>query len=335
MIKSSIHKSKKKPYTFFLFKLVVLCAIVFLLDFFAGNVLRYFYFKQDSGLQYRTTYSIDKTTADVLTFGSSRANHHYQPDIFEKRLQLSFYNVGRDGNYIFYHYAVLKGVLERYAPKMVILDFVRGEFKKNQDDYDRLSALLPYYKGHPGMRPIIELKSPYEKLKLFSCIYPFNSSMFTIGVGNTEFNKKRMGDIKGYVPLKGIWNKPIEFDVNSSVKYELDSIKVKVYEAFIKDCINAKVKLYIICSPYYLKSNHAEYSVTLGQEIAKKYNVRFFDYSRDSMFINNSKVFADVGHLNDEGAKVFSNMLIDNLDKAIEIKDIKYTTTLPVTLFNQ
>lgn len=334
MIKSSIYKIKRNPYTFFLFKLVVLCAIVFLLDFFVGNVLRYFYFKQESGLQYRTTYSIEKTTADLLAFGSSRANHHYQPEVFEKRLHQSFYNVGSDGNYIFYHYAVLKGVLKRYSPKIVILDFVRGEFKKNQDDYDRLSSLLPYYKGHPEMRSIIELKSPYEKLKLLSYIYPYNSAMFTIGVGNAEFNKKRMGDIKGYVPLKRIWNEPIEIEV-SSVKYDIDSIKVKVFESFIKDCINAKVKLYIICSPYYIKSNHAEYSVTLGQEIAKKYNVRFFDYSRDSMFINHPKVFADIGHLNDEGAKIFSNMLIDNLDKTFEFKEKKYTTTLPVTLFSQ
>ena len=53
------------------------------------------------------------------------------------------------------------------------------------------------------------------------------------------------------------------------------------------------------------------------------------------MFINHPGVFADVGHLNDEGAKIFSNMLIDNLDKTFEFKEKKYTTTLPVTLFSQ
>ena len=39
------------------------------------------------------------------------------------------------------------------------------------------------------------------------------------------------------------------------------------------------------------------------------------------MFINHPGVFADVGHLNDEGAKIFSNMLIDDLDKTFEFKE--------------
>ena len=145
MIKTSIYKIQKNPYQYFLLKSVVLFTIVFVLDYSFGNLLRYFYFKQESGLQYRTTYSIEKTTADILIFGSSRANHHYYPNVFENRMKQSCYNVGRDGNSVLYHSAVLKGVLKRYSPKIVILDIVYGEFRQNQDSYDRLSSLLPYY----------------------------------------------------------------------------------------------------------------------------------------------------------------------------------------------
>lgn len=163
MIKTSIYKIKKNPFQYFLLKLTVLFAIVFILDISIGSVLRYYYFKQESSSQYRTTYSIEKTKADILIFGSSRANHHYNPDVFDNRMNLSYYNVGRDGNFIFYHYAVLKGVLKRYSPKIVILDFIHGEFRQNQDSYDRLSSLLPYYRSHSEMRSIINLKSKYEK----------------------------------------------------------------------------------------------------------------------------------------------------------------------------
>ena len=45
-------------------------------------------------------------------------------------MKLSFYNAGRDGNFMFYHLAVLKGVLNRYSPKIVILDFVAEELHK-------------------------------------------------------------------------------------------------------------------------------------------------------------------------------------------------------------
>lgn len=319
MIKTSFYKIKRNPYIFFLLKLVLLFAIVFVLDYSIGNILRYFYYKQESGMQYRTTYSIEKTTADILIFGTSRANHHYQPAIFEKRLNLSCYNVGRDASSIFYHYAVLKSILKRYSPKIVVLDFNGFEFSKTQLNYDRISSLLPYYRLHPEIRSIIELKSTNEKLKLLSSIYPYNSSIFSIAIGNTELNKKRWNDTKGYLPLTKIWNGSIQIDTKS-FKYEVDSNIIKLYESFIKDCINSNLKLYIVCSPYLVKSNHLTYSVKLGQEIAAKNNVLFFDYSEDSIFNYNSKLFADILHLNDEGAKVFSNMLIDSISKTIENK---------------
>ena len=328
MTKFSFDKIKKNPYSFFFLKLIIFFVIIFVLDYSIGSILRYFYFKQESGLQYRTTYSIEKTTADLLIFGSSRANHHYDPNVFEKRLNLPYYNVGRDGNFILYHSAVLKGVLARYTPKIVILDIIGGEFQKNQDSYDRLSSLLPYYKSHPEMRSIIELKSRFEKVKMLSFIYPYNSSMFTIAVGNTEFNKKRRGDIQGYLPLTKVWNGTIQID-SSSTNYEIDSIKVKAYETFIKNCIQSKVKLYIVCSPYFIKKNHSDYSVKLGQEIAKRNNIKFFDYSGDTTFTNNSTLFADIAHLNEKGATVLSNILIDNISNIVVTLPKETLTTSP------
>jgi hypothetical protein len=292
--------------------MVILFTIIFIFDFSIGNILSYLYFKQESGLQYRTTYSIEKTKADLLIFGSSRANHHYHPDVFEKKLHLSYYNVGRDGNFIFYHYAVLKGILKRYSPKIVILDIVQGEFQLDPNSYDRLSSLLPYYRTHPEMHSIIELRNKYEKLKLLSSIYPYNSSIFTILAGNAEFNKKRKSDIKGYVPVLKTWHNSIQMDYNP-VKYKIDSIKVKAYESFIQNCIHSKVKLYIVCSPYFIKSNHTDYSIILAQGIAKKYNIKFWDFSKDSIFINNPKLFGDITHLNDDGAKIFSTKITDNI----------------------
>lgn len=310
MIKYSVYNIKKNPYKYFFLKLIVLFAFVFVADLLIGNVLRYYFFKQKRGSDYLTTYSIDSTKADLLIFGSSRASHHYQPPVFENHLRLSCYNAGRDGNFLFYHYAVLKAVLKRYSPKMIILDFTHGEFSKNEDSYDRISSLLPYYKSHPEIRSIIELKSPFEKLKLLSNIYPYNSLTLVIAGGNALFSEKKKEDINGYIPLTRVWGDSIKNE-NTPIKYEIDSTEIKVYESFIQDCINSKVKLYIICSPLFKKSNHTDYSVKLAQEIAKKYNVNFFDYSRDSTFINSPKLFYNAEHLNNEGAKVFSIKVAD------------------------
>jgi hypothetical protein len=196
----------------------------------------------------------------------------------------------------------------------VILDLNGGEFQQSQVSYDRLSSLLPYYKNHPEMRSTIEIRSKTEKLKMLSRIYPYNSSIFTILIGNADFNKKRKGDYKGYIPLTNVWKGPVKIE-NSYTSYEIDTTKIRAYETFIQDCLHAKVKLIVVSSPYYKKTNRVDYSVVIGEDIAKKYHVPFFDYTRDTAFTLHPELFADIIHLNETGARKFSNVLIDFTNK--------------------
>lgn len=307
----SYNKLNKNKYLYFLARLFVILALTFILDFIIGGVLNTLYFKQESGLLYRTTYSLEKTTADLLIFGSSTANHNYSPEIFEKRLDMSSYNVGRDGASIFYHFAILKGVLKRYSPKLIILNFDLDEFVKIQESYDRISSLLPYYRKHPEIRSIIDFKGPNEKFKLLSKIYPYNTVMFTILAGNSEFNKKKNEDFEGYIPLMREYNEQITSSHFENT--ELDTNKINIYKSFISDCINAKVKLYIICAPHFNKTSNLSSSLILGQKIANEYNIQFFNYSTDSTIISNPSLFADKSHLNYKGAIEFSNTVIDKI----------------------
>lgn len=304
--------STDNQYLIFLKKLLILFLTVFILDFSIGRLLEYLYFRQESGFQYRTTQAMEHTTAGILIFGSSRASHHYHPEIFEKRMQLSYYNAGRDGSYIFYDYAVLQAVLKRYTPQIVILDFISDEFRLMPESYDRISVLLPYYKKHPEIRNVIALKSPFEKIKLLSSIYPYNSSLFAILAGNLEFNKERSNDFKGYVPLSRVLTGAIRIDT-LPVIYEMDSLKIKAYESFIRACIDSRITLYIVCSPYFAKSKYVDCSIEQGQIIADNYNVPFFDFTRDSLVIDNCSLFADYSHLNNDGAKEFSEMIIERI----------------------
>ncbi|HEY2721871.1 MAG TPA: hypothetical protein VGI82_09100 [Chitinophagaceae bacterium] len=285
---------------------------VFILDFIIGGLLKAFYFRQTSGLEYRTTYSMEKARADMLIFGSSTAIHDYIPETFEKKLSLSAYNVGRDGISIFYDYAVLRAVLKRYIPKIIILDFEKQEFSKNQLSYDRLAALLPYYKRHPEIDSIVNLRSSFEKYKFISSIYPYNSLLFTISAGNSEFNKKRSEDINGFVPINHTWTDPIRED-NSFLHDEIDSNKVKVYESFIKECLRAKIELYIVCSPLFVKPGYINNTIVMGKEIAAKYRIKFFDCSQDANILGRPKLFADIAHLNETGATIYSGEIADKI----------------------
>jgi hypothetical protein len=313
ILEKLIYHIKNNNFLFFMIKLSLFFVLLFILDFSIGNTLRYFYFKQESGLQYQANYAIEKSNEDLLIFGSSRACNHYIPDVFEKSLGLSTYNVGRYGSPILYHTAVLKGVLKRYHPKMIILDLNLSEFEKKEDSYDVLSSLLPYYKTHPEMRSIILMRGKYERIKLLSHIYPFNSEMLTIAIGNTEINKTRHEDIKGFIALRDKFKFPVK-NYAFSQNYTLDSNKITAYKTFIKDCKTAKINLFVVCSPYLCTNRFKDSSIEIGKAIAKKENIIFLDYSNYIPLIN-PNLFHDNPHMNIYGARMFSNLIASDILK--------------------
>jgi hypothetical protein len=286
--------------------------VVAILDVIIGKTLRHFYFSEDSGIYYRTTYSMDKTEADLLIFGTSRAYHHYAAKTIEDSLKVSSYNTGRDGEYIFYQTAVLKSVLKRYTPKMIILDFA-GSFNYSQEDYDRLSVLLPYYKDHPEIRDIVELRSPFEKYKLISQIYPYNSSLLTIIAGNMEFNKKRSSnmDYHGYVPLHGLNSKKLD-SLITPAKYEVDDNKIKVFTDFLSLTQQHNIPLVVVNSPdYYLYES--DYSIDLARKLCEQRGIPFKDFSKDPEFLAHGDYFEDETHLNELGAEFFTKKVLNSI----------------------
>jgi len=296
----------------FLQRLLIFLLVLFALDFVVGSVLRKLYFTQKSGADYETIYAIEKSNEEVMVFGSSRARNHYHPEAFEKELGLSFYNAGRNGNFILYSNAVAQAVLKRHQPRIVILDVVGHEFEYYAPNYEKLSVLLPFYRNHPEIRSTVNLRGPFEKLKLGFQVYPFNSMLLSVGLGNTEFYNKKDPVIKGYSPInRELTEQPIVDTVN--LHYEIDSVQAKSYEEFIVACKQAGVQLYIICSPYFNKLPVRDKSIVLAEQIAEQHGVPFWDHSQDPEFSWNPKNFYDVRHLNEPASLRFSKKIAEKI----------------------
>ncbi|HOX77115.1 MAG TPA: hypothetical protein PLW31_03670 [Bacteroidales bacterium] len=290
---------------------MLLLGITFLFDYAIGTTLKHYYFTQTSGAQYRTTYSMDSTNAQVLIFGSSRANHHYNPSIIENMTGMSCYNTGRDGNFLLYNYAIFKTVINRYKPEIVIIDVEKDELSSTIDDYERLSSLLPYLNRNKAIDQTIALRGPYEKIKCLSKIYPYNSLLLTIAIGNTELNKARKPDIKGYVPLNNIWDNPYP-ELDSMVVKTIDQNKKNALLEIIQDCKLHGIRLVLVISPLFIKSVDTTGGNPVMQ-IALKNNVEYLDFTSDTIFLNNHHYFTDPEHLNESGATLFSTLLIEHL----------------------
>jgi hypothetical protein len=314
MIEAFKKIAAKKAYSYLAIKLAAFLIIIALADAAVGGILRHFFLRQSSGWDYRTKYAMEENKADMIVFGASRAQHCYHPEVFQKELQLSCFNAGRDGESILYHYAILKSILSRYSPKIAILDCEVDMFSENDYSYERISCLLPYYKTHPEIRPIIELRSKFEKAKLCSQIYPYNSLLFNIIIGNMEFNKKRHLDINGYLPLSNELDEPTR-TVTYGPPYPLDTVKVNILRSFIADCKKANVKLYMVCSPYLSNIIGTETSVQVTKDVAKETNTPYMDLTNDTFFIRRSKLFDDTAHINNNGAEIFSARVVNELIK--------------------
>jgi hypothetical protein len=300
----------------YLSKIILAFFVIVLFDQIIGFGLEKFYFTASSGAIHQTTYAIEKANEDVLILGTSRARYHYNTKVIEDSTGLSVYNLGSNGNFTLYQNAILKSVTKRHTPKAIILDF-SDNFNYNPVEHDRLALLLPYYKKHPEIQEVLSMKSPYEKWKMMSKIYPFNSRISSILMGNLELNKKRekyKDTYKGYKPLERIYELEID-SLQLPNDYAVNDIKYDLFKEIISICKKKNIQLVVVVSPaYFLYENN--YSIELCKKLCEDNNVAFIDYSRDEEYLKNKALFADVTHLNKTGSTLFTSQLMKKLKQA-------------------
>lgn len=76
--------------------------------------------------------------------GSSRASHHYVPEIISEKLGMSCFNAGQDGNGIILQYGRWKMLSERYTPKLIIYDINPGFDMVVNDNMTYVDRLKPF-----------------------------------------------------------------------------------------------------------------------------------------------------------------------------------------------
>lgn len=281
----------------YMLKAMLLLALLFVADRGIGYGLKWMYFNQKGEDYFYTTKALDVQTAEVLVLGSSRARNHYDPEILEDSLGMTCYNAGRSGCFLVYQRAQLDLILDRYTPKMVVLEVTPYDMTVGQGDYDRLSGLLPY-QHHASWREVIALKSPWEPYKCWSAIYPYNSIFLKM-----MKNLKDRGEFEsnGFQPLVGHWDEPMgEYDNTAA----LDERKVEMMRHIIEVCRLKGIRLVMVTSPMY---DHVAHTATLQrtEALCGEYGVPYRSFLNDSAYTD-SRLYHTSDHLNVLGAEKFS-----------------------------
>ena len=291
----------------FIIKTALFIIGVIVIDNLLGLSFDYLKENAKGGATYRDNYISNEMTCDVLLVGSSRCEHHYNPQIIEDSLLFTSYNAGQSGNGIIVAYARYLMMCEREKPQKVIYD-INPDFDllAGFDNHRYLTWLRSYY-YKDYVKDIFESIDKTEKYKMLSHMYCYNSRFIEILIDFLHPIEEK--SIKGYVPYNSemdytkIDSKEIEKHIDH---YDFDPLKLDYINRFI-DAVGEE-NIIIVISPRWYGLDEGSYKPLV--DICNKKEVKFLDFSNAPKYVHNDLFFRDGTHLNARGADEFTRELI-------------------------
>lgn len=293
------------------------CLLLVVVDWTVGSWSEKMYNKSKYGIFHRQIYSLTESRDELMILGSSRAAHHYVPQIFEDSLGISCYNAGSDGMCIYYHYGILASRIQRGCPpKMVILEVINTDAEVSQGATFSLDAALDRFAPHYGefaeIDTLFALNGWKEKVKLMSRTYKYNSKL----VQTIKCNYIPWPEDRGYEALNGVMivkegENVVDVLPPATEDSNIEERKLRYLQKFIDNCKSNNIKLIMCYSPYYGQA--VPKSIRIIEELAAKNDVLFLNYGDDKRF-QKLEYFQDASHLNNVGAQEYSKEIAVNLN---------------------
>jgi hypothetical protein len=311
-------KHNPKP---LLYSCLLFVSLFFIGDRIIGYYLNNLYLEQKKGDFFETTYALKHVKEDLLIFGSSRAVRHYDPNILQDSLNLSAINVGKIGNTLLYSYAIFSQILTYHVPKVVVLDISPIEFAKSERERGQKSMIdiLLKYQDMPVIEQLIkQLDNKELFLSKIFWTYKFNSSIYTLMTNNQGSSK--LSQSKGFKSRIGtkITKDYVKVDNDDYVE---DTILVNTFRNFLTKARNNNIEVHVVISPTTLYQTHN--SIARIEKITAEFGYHLLDVSHRPQF-KQAALYYDMTHLNNVGARNFSELLGDSLNKVAVKQSMKY-----------
>lgn len=294
-----------------LFTKLLLFALLFVAtDFAIGRCLSVLVVRTKGGDTGKNNEIVERTTADIILFGSSRCDHHYDPRIIADSLHATCYNAGRDGNGILLMFPYYEMLSSRYHPKLIIYDL--SSFDVAEDDHAKYQEWLRQFYGRPAVDSMVWAINPAERYKMLCQSYRFNGKGLQI---ISDAVHPIQQDILGYKPLDGILGyEPEKGTADVGSPKQIDRFKEKYLVKLMQECKRNGTKLIFIVSPTYGHEQHSPYYSALSR-LCRTHGVPFLYYQSDNRFIHNRKYFRDVVHLNHVGAEAYTKAVVSEIKR--------------------
>lgn len=292
--------------------ILIIAALFFVIDRASGLLLKQLYSHSNTTDEYKIGYANMETRDPLLFMGSSRCLHHFVPSIFEEAYGQSCFNAADWGiKNIYYHYGLLGNILSRYTPKAIVFEIHPCDYLDTPySGTERAGSLAPFCGMSAQCDEMLKISGKYWPYKL-SSVYRYTGSLPALIFGHWGGMDR---SLKGWKPLDGQMDttglKAEEFP------FPIHQEKFRLLERFIQDCQAKGIRLCLIVSPMYICTGQDVFKAP--RDLAKQYGIPFYDYFRDPQFMGHAELFYDYGHLNREGAILFSKKVSNDLKDFIK-----------------
>lgn len=246
---------------------------------------------------------LENQNFDYVFLGSSRVENHINNNLIKQKLNKDVINLGISGANLSDNLLLLKVFIQNNKCKELWLQL---DYMFNTDNMSDIvgTDILPYiYSNNIVSNHIKTYNDDYLYLKYIP-FYKYMSSDYKIGFREFYFNlisKKVKYNLKdGFIPKEGNYVNN-NFKLPTHINDQNNSLN-----EIITICAKEKIKLVLFTAPFSKNTENISYIDSLKSKFP---NLK--DYSR---LFDDNKYFKDKGHLNFEGANLFTETIIQDLE---------------------
>lgn len=294
-------------------KRIITYLVLFIIGIYAVREFVYTGVRRNkSGLFEKFNTMFLKTNAyDVVFLGSSRAETHFNPRIFDSVTGTFSYNLGVTGATPRIAFGVLKAYCHKSKlPKHVIFDIDFHFLKYGVDTIRHFSRYFPYLSNEILLEQFSQIDNRFTSFKYnplhslpYSGVRMLGASLHgwlgKTGKYDSLYYKGYVSDV--FYELPGIKREPFYGFINPRERQYIDSI--------IQFSKRNHINLILVTSPMSDKVNgemlNRKAMVTQLQNLAKINHLDYLDMS-NAAYSRNDKYFLDNYHMSAAGARLFT-----------------------------
>lgn len=278
--------------------LLVLLLSVFALDFIYTAVFA----QSETRNKVENVINSKPQQYDVVILGTSRANNHFESEMFEKE-GLKTFNYGMSGSHLFETSLLLKLMVESgWDIKNIIVETDLNLSNEKRDD-GTFGRFMPFMHESKTITDHFVTEADFTELYYV----PFYRYIqFDAKVGFRAWYKTLVNEPTNTLSNQGYY--PLGYNPRANMKNNIESLvplRNRYYEEIKQICKTNHINLIAVTTPMCSNVKGMGYF-----EKVKKIYPEIKDFEN---VIHEDKYFSSCGHLNDQGAKIFTKTLLDSL----------------------